>query len=226
MLETHPDLGTNGDVHLQTMRRINHPNVRVNFDTGNITYYNQRGRRRRRVEEDHRLRGDRGAEGPRGTSPGPGTSPPSARARSTSPGVLQVLKDHGFPGPITIEVEGVEGHPWNEAETRQAIADSVAYLRKLAPFRMTVRRRISSEKQIMSSRNRLHLEMRLFLLLIAGPVSGLGCSAAPPAIRPGVLADPEGRDAQLRLPAGARHLQRPVDGQRWKNLLRLEHRAV
>ena len=23
------------------MRRINHPNVRVNFDTGNITYYNQ-----------------------------------------------------------------------------------------------------------------------------------------------------------------------------------------
>ena len=39
-LETHPDLGTNGDVHLETMKRINHPNVRVNFDTGNITYYN------------------------------------------------------------------------------------------------------------------------------------------------------------------------------------------
>ena len=40
-LETHPDLGTNGDVHLETMKRINHPNVRVNFDTGNITYYNR-----------------------------------------------------------------------------------------------------------------------------------------------------------------------------------------
>ena len=40
VLETHPDLGTNGDVHLETMKRINHPNVRVNFDTGNITYYN------------------------------------------------------------------------------------------------------------------------------------------------------------------------------------------
>jgi len=24
------------------MRRINHPNVRVNFDTGNITYYNNK----------------------------------------------------------------------------------------------------------------------------------------------------------------------------------------
>ena len=50
------------------------------------------------------------------------------------PGVLRVLKEHGYSGPITIEVEGVEGKPWNEAQTKQAIADSVAYLRKLAPF--------------------------------------------------------------------------------------------
>ena len=41
VLETHPDLGANADAHLETMRRINHPNVRVNFDTGNITYYNK-----------------------------------------------------------------------------------------------------------------------------------------------------------------------------------------
>jgi len=40
-LETHPDLGTNGDVHRETMKHVDHPNVRVNFDTGNITYYNQ-----------------------------------------------------------------------------------------------------------------------------------------------------------------------------------------
>src|SRR3954452_5686420 len=39
-LETHPDLGTNGDAHLETMRAVNHPNVRVIFDTGNIPYYN------------------------------------------------------------------------------------------------------------------------------------------------------------------------------------------
>jgi hypothetical protein len=46
-----------------------------------------------------------------------------------------VLKDHGFSGPITIEVEGVEGQSWDEARTKQAIAESVAYLRKLAPFK-------------------------------------------------------------------------------------------
>ena len=40
-LETHPDLGANAAAHLETMRQINHPNVRVNFDTGNITFYNK-----------------------------------------------------------------------------------------------------------------------------------------------------------------------------------------
>jgi sugar phosphate isomerase/epimerase len=41
VLETHPDLDTNGDVHRETTKRINYPNVRVNFDTGKITYYNR-----------------------------------------------------------------------------------------------------------------------------------------------------------------------------------------
>ena len=40
VLETHPDLGTNGDEHVVTMKAVNHPDVRVNFDSGNITYYN------------------------------------------------------------------------------------------------------------------------------------------------------------------------------------------
>ena len=40
-LETHPDLGTNARTHLEPMKTIHHPNVRVNFDTGNITFYNR-----------------------------------------------------------------------------------------------------------------------------------------------------------------------------------------
>ena len=39
-IETHPDLGTNGDVQVATMQAIGHPNIRVNFDTANVTYYN------------------------------------------------------------------------------------------------------------------------------------------------------------------------------------------
>ena len=35
-METHPDLITNGQVARQTMTSINHPGVRVNFDTANV----------------------------------------------------------------------------------------------------------------------------------------------------------------------------------------------
>ena len=41
VMETHPDMITNADVALETMRGVNHNNVRVNFDTANIYYYNE-----------------------------------------------------------------------------------------------------------------------------------------------------------------------------------------
>ncbi|HSW47430.1 MAG TPA: sugar phosphate isomerase/epimerase family protein, partial [Phycisphaerae bacterium] len=41
VLETHPDLVTNGDVGRQTMRAVNHPNVRINYDTANVYFYNR-----------------------------------------------------------------------------------------------------------------------------------------------------------------------------------------
>jgi inosose dehydratase len=132
-LETHPDLGTNADVHRETMRQVNHPNVRVNFDTGNITYYNNQAdvvaELRKIIDyvatvelKDHSGR------------PKTWDFPALGKGKIDFAGVLKVLKDHGYSGPITIEVEGVEGQPWNEAQTREAVADSVAFLRKLAHF--------------------------------------------------------------------------------------------
>ncbi|MCZ6678810.1 MAG: sugar phosphate isomerase/epimerase [Candidatus Poribacteria bacterium] len=38
-LETHPSLLHNADVALKTMEATNHPNIRINFDTGNISFY-------------------------------------------------------------------------------------------------------------------------------------------------------------------------------------------
>jgi sugar phosphate isomerase/epimerase len=132
-LETHPDMGTNGDVHRETMKRINHPNVRVNFDTGNITYYNKDADVVAELKKiidyvatvelkDHRGR------------PMSWEFPALGRGKIDFAGVLTVLKEHGYSGPVTIEVEGIRGEPWDEAQTKAAIADSVAYLRKLAPF--------------------------------------------------------------------------------------------
>lgn len=115
------------------MKCIDHPNVRVNFNTGNITYYNQGAdvvtELKKIVEyvatvelKDH------------GGQAKTWDFPPLGQGKIDFAGVLEVLKAHDYSGPITIEVEGIEGKPWNEAETEQAIALSVAFLRKLAPF--------------------------------------------------------------------------------------------
>ena len=133
-LETHPDLGTNADAHLETMRRINHPNVRVNFDTGNITYYNAGGDAVRELEKVIDFVGTVELKDHDGKLQG-WNFPALGQGKVDFPGVLRVLKDHGYRGPITIEVEGVRGRTWNEQETKQVIADSVHYLRRLSTFR-------------------------------------------------------------------------------------------
>ena len=133
-LETHPDLGTNADVHLQTMKRINHPNIRVNFDSANITYYNKDrdavSELKKIIEyvatvevKDHNGRFETW------------NFPALGRGVVDIPGVLKVLEEHGYKGPITMEVEGIKGVEWDEAKTKKIIADSVAYLRLLGKFK-------------------------------------------------------------------------------------------
>ncbi len=40
-IETHPSLLHNADVSIKTMESTDHPNVRINFDTGNISFYTE-----------------------------------------------------------------------------------------------------------------------------------------------------------------------------------------
>ncbi len=133
-LETHPDLGTNADVHLETMKRIDHPNVRVNFDTGNITFYNKD---RSAVEELKKIIGYVATVELKDHSGQPQTwnFPTLGKGVVDFPGVLRVLKEHRFRGPITMEVEGVAGVSMSEEQTKKYVADSVAYLKSLAEFR-------------------------------------------------------------------------------------------
>jgi sugar phosphate isomerase/epimerase len=131
VLETHPDLGTNGDTHLETMRLINHPNVRVNFDSGNITFYNRGTDAVTELKKiidyvatvelkDHNGRYRTW------------NFPTLGKGVVDFPAVLKLLEEHRFRGPITMELEGVEGVEMNEAQTKQYIADSAAYIRALA----------------------------------------------------------------------------------------------
>jgi L-ribulose-5-phosphate 3-epimerase len=133
-LETHPDLGTNGDVQRETMRQVNHPNVRINFDTGNIHFYN------RGTDAPTELRKiidyvatvevkDHNGEFESWHFPALG------KGLVDFPAVLQVLREHHYRGPITIEIEGVRGLERTREEILRDVADSAAYLRSLGSFK-------------------------------------------------------------------------------------------
>ena len=49
-------------------------------------------------------------------------------------GVLNLLREHDYQGPITMEIEGVEGIDWDEETTKRAIEDSVDYLHSVENF--------------------------------------------------------------------------------------------
>ena len=134
VLETHRDLGTNGDVHLETMKAINHPNVRVNFDTGNITFYNKGTDAVTELKKiidyvatvelkDHN--GEYEAW----------NFPTLGKGVVDFPAILKLLEEHGFQGPITMEVEGVQGVKMSEEQTKKYIAESIAYIQSLGDFR-------------------------------------------------------------------------------------------
>ncbi|MEW6251508.1 MAG: sugar phosphate isomerase/epimerase [Planctomycetota bacterium] len=130
VMETHPDLITNAQVALRTMRGVNHPNVRINFDTANIYYYNQNIEG---VEELREVLDYVGSLHLKETNRGYRTwfFPALGRGSVDFRGTFEVLDRAGFAGPLTMEIEGCEGDPVSERLTCDRIAESVGYLRAL-----------------------------------------------------------------------------------------------
>jgi sugar phosphate isomerase/epimerase len=133
VLETHPDLGANAQAHLETMKAVNHPNIRVNFDTGNITFYNKGTDAVAELKKiidyvatvelkDHNGQYETW------------NFPALGKGVVDFPAILKLLEKHRFRGPITLEVEGVQGVTMDETQTKQYIADSVAYIKSLGDF--------------------------------------------------------------------------------------------
>ena len=133
-LETHPDLGTNADVHLETMKKIDHPNIRVNFDCANITYYNKDTDAVTELKKIIDYVGTVEIKDHNGQYK-TWNFPVLGQGVVDIPAVLGVLKEHGYTGPITMEVEGIKGVTWDEATAKKAVADSAKYLRSLGKFR-------------------------------------------------------------------------------------------
>ena len=129
-LETHPDLMTNAEVALQTMRGVDHPHVRMNFDTANLYFYNrgvdcieQLRRVVRYVAAVHLKDTDGGYRHWHFPALGEGIV--------DFAGLFEVLDQAGFDGPCTLEIEGLEGEEKTEQIVCDRVAASVNHLRKL-----------------------------------------------------------------------------------------------
>src|SRR5262249_22765944 len=134
-LETHKGPTQNAAAMLALLSEVDHPQVRINFDTGNIGYYNQGVDPCSELEQVNgfvrnvHLKDNRGGfEDWYFPALGEGGSVDFTRVR-------QVLDGVGFAGPYTIEIEGIRGEPEPGLETRQArIARSVAHLEACGYF--------------------------------------------------------------------------------------------
>lgn len=130
VLETHPDLVTNSTVALATMQGVSHPNVRVNFDTANIYFYN---RGVDALEELRRIVEFVGALHLKDTDGGYRSwhFPALGRGIVRFAELFKLLDAAGFAGPSTIEIEGIEGETKTQRLVCDRVAESVGFLRGL-----------------------------------------------------------------------------------------------
>jgi len=121
---------TNGEVGRQTMQGVDHPNVRINFDTANVYFYN---RGVTAVGELEKVI-DYVASVHLKESTGKFEDwvfPVLGTGVVDFPEIFRMLNGRGFCGPFTMELEGTKGVEFDEAGQLKYIADSAAYLRRI-----------------------------------------------------------------------------------------------
>ncbi len=128
LLETHPDLSHNSRVAAETLAAVNRPNVRLNFDTANILFYN----------DDLSPTDELCASLPilggvhlKDTAGGKGVRRfgPLGAGRVDFAAILRLLHQAEFDGPLTIELDAPEPHTRSGVEA--AFEQSVQHIRRL-----------------------------------------------------------------------------------------------
>jgi inosose dehydratase len=133
--ETHRGLCVNHREMLQVMADLADPHLRLNFDTGNILYYNEHicgevalAKVCHLVKHVHLK--DSSGRFAEWSFPALGRG-----GRVDFLQVYQILRDCGFRGPYSIEIEGIADEPeLTLAEYQARVAESVEYLRTLGYF--------------------------------------------------------------------------------------------
>jgi sugar phosphate isomerase/epimerase len=123
-LETHPILCHNGDEALKTMEGVNHDNIRINFDTANIYYYNENVDAVEELKKVVEYVASVHLKDTDGT-PRSFAFPPVGDGIVDFPEIFRILNGVGFYGPFTFELESTK-----REEMAAALEKSVNYLRR------------------------------------------------------------------------------------------------
>ena len=128
-METHPDLITNADVALETMRGVNHHNIRINFDTANVHYYNEGVDA---VEQFRRVSDEVAAVHLKDTNGAFQTwhFPALGEGIVDFPAIFEIFASHGRNGPYTLELEGIQGESLTRRDVERRVERSLDYLRE------------------------------------------------------------------------------------------------
>jgi sugar phosphate isomerase/epimerase len=129
-LETHPPYCENADLMLKTMEAVDRPNLRVNFDTANIFYYNEG---LDSAEELERVIDYVASVHLKDTDGGfkSNTFPVLGGGVVEFERIFGTLEAARFEGPLTLELEGAQVRDLDVDGRHQAVKDSMDYLRSI-----------------------------------------------------------------------------------------------
>ena len=131
-LETHPDFVTNGEVAAVTMKETNHPNVKLNYDSANLFYYNENVDGIAELKKFLPWLGAvhlKESNGKPKTWYFPGLH--EGDGMVNFPEIFKLCNAAGFYGPFTMEIEGVEGEKLTREQAVARVANSVKYLKSI-----------------------------------------------------------------------------------------------
>lgn len=129
-LETHPDLCENAGVAHRTVQAVNHPSIRINFDTANVCYYNEG---LDVLAELRKIAPYVAAVHLKDTNGGYKTwhFPTLGEGVVDYREVFGIMNGIGMHGPFTMELEGIQGQTLDLKAQHASVAQSVLYLRSI-----------------------------------------------------------------------------------------------
>ena len=129
-IEIHGDITSSGKKAIPLIQKINHPNVRINYDTANIEFYDKGTKAEDDLAETvpylvHAHFKDHIGGARQWNFPAPG------EGEINFARLLDILDKGGYTGPISVEIEFAEG-PWPPlAEVNRAMHSAYQHLTSL-----------------------------------------------------------------------------------------------